>query len=76
MRGTTEKVKTWNKTKVQGLLRHKSGVYYARLFVGGKEKWRSLKIPLLEIAKARMRTDETVVAIRITIRLWKRMEGD
>jgi integrase len=64
MRGTT-KVKTWNKTKIQGLVRHKSGTYYARLFIGGKEKWRSLKTTLLEIAKARMQTDETVTAIRV-----------
>lgn len=64
MSGTT-KVKTWNKTKVQGLVRHKSGTYYARLFIGGKEKWRSLKTPLLEIAKARMGTDEAVKAIRV-----------
>jgi integrase len=63
MSGTT-KVKTWNKTKIQGLVRHKSGTYYARLFIGGKEKWRSLKTPLLEIAKARMQTDKTVTAIR------------
>ncbi len=65
MSGTTTKVKTWNKTKVQGLVRHKSGTYYARLFIGGKEKWRSLKTPLLEIAKAKMSTDETVKAIRV-----------
>ena len=64
MTSTTAKVKTWNKTKVQGLVRHKSGTYYARLFIGGKEKWRSLKTPLLEIAKARMSTDEEVKAIR------------
>jgi hypothetical protein len=32
-------MKTWSKTKGQGLLRHKSGRYYARLYVGDKEKW-------------------------------------
>jgi hypothetical protein len=41
------------------------GHIYARLYIGGKEKWRSLKTPLLEIAKAKMRTDETVQAIRV-----------
>lgn len=57
-------MKTWNKTKVQGLLRHKSGTYYARLFVSNKEKWVSLKTKLLEVARGRMRSDETVVDLR------------
>ena len=30
-------IKTWEKTKVQFLVRHKSGRYYARLFLNGKE---------------------------------------
>jgi hypothetical protein len=34
--------KTWQKTPVQFLVRHKSGGYYARVFAGGKEVWRSL----------------------------------
>ena len=53
-------MKTWNKTKVQGLMRHKSGRYYARLYVGDKEKWVSLKTTLLSVAKARMKSDDTV----------------
>lgn len=59
MSGTTGRIKTWNKTKIQGLVRNKSEICYARLYIGGKEKWRSLKTPLLEIAKAKIRTDET-----------------
>ena len=58
----TEKV--WNKTKVQGLLRHKSGRYYARYFIGGKEKWVSLKTNLLEVAKARLETEPNGANIR------------
>ncbi|HEX5489809.1 MAG TPA: hypothetical protein VFX07_00980 [Candidatus Udaeobacter sp.] len=34
--------KTWQKTPVQYLVRHKSRRYYARLFAGGKEVWKSL----------------------------------
>ena|GEM_PF-4933883 len=49
-------VKTWNRTRIQGLLRHKSGRYYARMFTRGKEKWVSLGMNLFEIAKARMGT--------------------
>lgn len=51
--------KTWFKTKVQGLVRHKSGVYYARLFVGGKEKWVSLKTRLIEVAKAKLKEEKS-----------------
>lgn len=57
-------MKTWSKTKVQGLMRHKSGRYYARLYVGDKEKWVSLKTNLLEVARSRMRTDQTVSEIQ------------
>jgi integrase len=65
-RNACNTVKTWNKTKVQGLLRHRTGLYYARLFVGDKEKWVSLKTKLLEVARARMRSDETVSEVRDT----------
>ncbi len=33
--------KTWEKTKVQNLVRHKSGRYYARTFGNNKEIWKS-----------------------------------
>jgi integrase len=48
-------VKTWTKTKIQNLLRHRSGVYYARHYSKGKEQWKSLKTELLEVAKTRLR---------------------
>ncbi len=57
-------MKTWNKTKVQGLMGHKSGRYYARLYVGDKEKWVSLKTNLLSVVKARMKSDDEVNEIR------------
>lgn len=34
--------KTWNRTGVNNLVRHKTGVYYARFESNGKEIWRSL----------------------------------
>ena len=52
--GNTVKNKTWSRTKVQGLLRHRGGEYYARLYVSGKEKWVHLKTQHLEVAKARI----------------------
>ncbi len=51
---TLAAVKTWEKTKVQFLVRHKSGRYYARLFQNGKETWKSLKTDHLSIAQARL----------------------
>jgi len=36
-------------------VRHRSGRYYARLFSGGKETWKSLGTDLLEVAKAKLR---------------------
>jgi hypothetical protein len=52
------------KTKIQGLLRHRTGIYYARLYIGDKEKWVWLRTNLLEVAKSRFLTGENVVAIR------------
>ena len=51
----TTQTKTWQKTSVQNLVRHKSGRYYARIFAGGKEAWKSLRTDLLEAAKAKLR---------------------
>ncbi len=48
-------MKTWEATSVQGIYRHKSGRLYARIYADGREKWESLKTPLMEIAKARFR---------------------
>lgn len=47
-------VKTWEKTNQQNLVRHKSGRYYARLFLNGKELWKSLKTDSISVAKARL----------------------
>jgi len=46
--------KTWEKTKVQHLMRHHSGRYYARLFMDGREIWKSLKTEHLSVAQAKL----------------------
>ena len=46
--------KTWERTRLQNLLRHKSGRYYARAFAGGKEVWRSLKTSHFSVAEAKL----------------------
>jgi integrase len=46
--------KTWAKTRLQNLLRHKSGRYYARAFAGGKEVWKSLKTTHFSVAEAKL----------------------
>jgi integrase len=51
-----ETVKTWEKTRLQNLVRHKSGKYYARLFLHGKEIWKSLKTEHFSVAEARLAT--------------------
>jgi integrase len=48
--------KTWAKTRLQNLLRHKSGRYYARAFAGGKEVWKSLKTSHFSVAEAKLAT--------------------
>jgi integrase len=47
-------MKTWQKTKVQNLVRHKSGRYYARAFSNGKEIWKSLRTDHFSVAKSRL----------------------
>jgi integrase len=47
-------MKTWEKTKVQNLVRHKSGRYYARTFNNNKEIWKSLRTAHFSVAKARL----------------------
>ena len=47
-------MKTWEKTRLQNLVRHKSGRYYARAFAGGKEVWKSLKTSHFSVAEARL----------------------
>jgi integrase len=46
--------KTWERTRLQNLLRHKSGRYYARAFAGGKEVWKALKTSHFSVAQARL----------------------
>ena len=46
--------KTWEKTRLQNLLRHKSGGYYARAFADGKEVWKSLKTSYFSVAEAKL----------------------
>lgn len=46
--------KTWEKTKVQNLVRHKSGRYYARAFANNKEIWKSLRTSHFSVARARV----------------------
>jgi hypothetical protein len=44
----------WTKTNVPSLYRHLNRRYYARLFVGGKEIWKSLKTTLKSVAEERL----------------------
>jgi integrase len=46
--------KTWEKTRLQNLVRHKSGRYYARAYAGSKEFWKSLRTSHFSIAQARL----------------------
>jgi integrase len=46
--------KTWKRTRLQNLLRHKSGRYYARAFAGGKEVWKSLRTSHFSVAEAKL----------------------
>ena len=57
-------VKTWEKTRVQNLVRHKSGRYYARLYQNGKEVWKALKTSHFSVAEARLATIQQEHRIR------------
>src|SRR5439155_18387693 len=46
--------KTWERTRLQNLVRHKTGSYYARAFAGGKEVWKSLKTSHFSVAEAKL----------------------
>jgi integrase len=46
--------KTWQTTRLQNLLRHRSGRYYARAFADGKEVWKSLKTSHFGVAEAKL----------------------
>lgn len=45
---------TCKPTRLQNLYRHKSGRYYARAFVGGKEVWPSLGTKLQSVAEVKL----------------------
>jgi len=47
-------VKTWEKTRLRNLVRHKSGQYYARLFLNGKEIWKALKTSHFSVSEAKL----------------------
>jgi len=49
-----KQTKTWERTRLQNLVRHRSGRYYARAFAGGKEVWKSLKTSHFSVAQARL----------------------
>jgi integrase len=49
-----KRTKTWERTRLQNLVRHKSGGYYARAFYGGKEVWKSLKTSHFSVAQAKL----------------------
>ena len=46
--------KTWQKTRLQNLVRHKSGRYYARVYAAGKELWKSLGTSHFSVAQAKL----------------------
>lgn len=48
-----KELKTWQKTKTPGLLRHKTGRYYARFSGSGKTWFEALKTDVLEVANIR-----------------------
>jgi len=46
--------KYWEKTKLNNMVRHANGRYYARLYLHGKEIWKSLKTSHFSIAEAKL----------------------
>ena len=50
----TKPTKTWEKTRLQHLVRHKSGRYYARVYDSGKEVWKSLGTSHFSVAQAKL----------------------
>ena len=68
------KDKTWERTSVAGLLRHKSGRYYGRLSVAGKDKFVSTKTTLLEIARRRF-SEERATHERVRKAVRKSTQG-
>lgn len=48
------RVKTWETTRLQNMLRHKSGRYYGRAYSNGKEIWKSLKTTHFSVAQGKL----------------------
>ncbi len=46
--------KYWEKTRLNNMVRHANGRYYARLYLNGKEIWKSLKTSHFGIAEAKL----------------------
>jgi integrase len=46
--------KYWEKTRLNNLVRHTNGRYYARLYRNGKEIWKSLKTTLFSVAEGKL----------------------
>jgi integrase len=51
---STETQTVWTTTNIKSLYRHKNGRYYARVFAGGKEIWKSLKTTTKSTAEERL----------------------
>ena len=47
-------VKTWEKTRLQNLVHHKSGHYYARLLSNGKEIWKAIGTSYFSVGEAKL----------------------
>ena len=46
--------KYWKKTRLNNLVRHTNGRYYARLYLNGKEIWKSLKTSHFSVAESKL----------------------
>lgn len=46
--------KYWEKTRLNNLVRHTNGRYYARLYLNGKEIWKSLRTAHFSVAEAKL----------------------
>jgi hypothetical protein len=74
--GPAEKAKTspWAHTSKNNIVRNVASCrYYARINVGGKDTWKSLKIDKISVAEQRLR--DLVAAARKTAAPIKRLES-
>jgi len=54
----TEKPKTWEKTRAPQVYRHvRTGIYYVRGYVNGKDVWRSLKTDAFSVAQPKAKDE-------------------